>query len=127
MGNVSFPGVKSGRGVILTPHPLLVPCSRKGRAIPVFPMYAVRLVQSLSAYTRVHFTFLPGFRISFEVRRKEGRKKERINKESDGGKERKSDETGELNSERKWGRIKVLYKKTNSERKWGRIKVQGNK
>ena len=27
MGNGSFPGVKSGRGVTLTPHPLLVPWS----------------------------------------------------------------------------------------------------
>jgi len=25
MGTGSFPGVKSGRGVTLTPHPLLVP------------------------------------------------------------------------------------------------------
>ena len=25
MGTGSFPGVKSGRGVLLTPHPLLVP------------------------------------------------------------------------------------------------------
>ena len=25
MGTVSFPGIKSGRGVTLTPHPLLVP------------------------------------------------------------------------------------------------------
>jgi len=25
MGTASFPGVKSGRGVTLTPHPLLVP------------------------------------------------------------------------------------------------------
>jgi hypothetical protein len=37
MGNRSFPGVKSGRGVTLTPHPLLVPWSRKDRAIPLFP------------------------------------------------------------------------------------------
>jgi hypothetical protein len=35
MGTGSFPGVKSGRGVTLTPHPLLVPWSRKGRAIPL--------------------------------------------------------------------------------------------
>jgi hypothetical protein len=28
MGNVSFPGVESGRGVTLTPHPLLVPRSK---------------------------------------------------------------------------------------------------
>jgi len=27
MGSVSFPGVNSGRGVTLTPHPLLVPWS----------------------------------------------------------------------------------------------------
>jgi len=32
MGTVSFPGVKSGRGVRLTPYHLLVPWSRKGRA-----------------------------------------------------------------------------------------------
>ena len=33
----SFPGVKSGRGVTLTPHPLLVPWSRKSIAIPLLP------------------------------------------------------------------------------------------
>ena len=31
----SFPGVKCGRGVQLTTHPLLVPRSRKSRAIPL--------------------------------------------------------------------------------------------
>ena len=51
----SFPGVKSARGVTLTPHPLLVPWSRKGRAIPLLPLWAVRPVQSLSACKRVHF------------------------------------------------------------------------
>jgi len=51
-------GVKSGRGVTLTPHPLPVPWSRKGRAIPLLPLWAVRPVQSLSVCTRVHFTFL---------------------------------------------------------------------
>ena len=54
MGTGSFPGVKSGRGVTLTPHPLLVPWSRKGRAITLLPLWAVRPVQSLSASTRVH-------------------------------------------------------------------------
>ena len=38
------------------PHPLQVPWSWKGRAIPLLPLWAVRPVQSLSAYTRVHFT-----------------------------------------------------------------------
>jgi len=55
MGNLFFPGVKSGRGVTLTPHLLLVPWSRKNRAIPLLPLWAVRPVQSLSARTRVHF------------------------------------------------------------------------
>jgi len=50
----SFPGVKSGRGVTLTPHSLLIPWSRKGRAIPLRPLWAVRPVQSLSACARMH-------------------------------------------------------------------------
>jgi hypothetical protein len=52
-----FPGVKSGRGVALIPLPLLVPWSRKGRAIPLLLLWAVRPVQSFSACTRVNFTF----------------------------------------------------------------------
>jgi len=56
IGTGSFPGIKSGRGVTLTPHPLLVPWSRKSRAIPLLPVWAVRPVQSLSECTRVHFT-----------------------------------------------------------------------
>ena len=67
MGAGSFPGVKSGRGVTLTPHPLLVPWSWKRRAIPLLPLWAVHPVQSpsactgctlpyLSACTRVYFT-----------------------------------------------------------------------
>ena len=57
MGTRSFRAVKSGRGVTLTPHPLLVPWSRNSRAIPLLPLWAVRPVQSLSGCTRVHFTF----------------------------------------------------------------------
>jgi len=53
----TFTGVNSGRGMMLTLHPLLVPWSRKGRAIPLLPLWAVRPVQSLSACTRVTFTF----------------------------------------------------------------------
>jgi len=51
-------GVKSGRGVKLTPHPLLVSWSRKSRAIPLLPLSAVQPVQSLSACTMVYFTFM---------------------------------------------------------------------
>jgi len=57
MGTGSFPGVKSDRGVTLTPNPLQVPWSRKSRVIPLLPLWAVRPVQSLSACTRAHFTF----------------------------------------------------------------------
>jgi len=35
MGPGSFPGVKSSRAMMLTPHPLLVPWSRKSRAMPL--------------------------------------------------------------------------------------------
>ena len=52
-----FPGVKCGQGVTLTPHPLLVPWSRNSWAIPLLTPWAIRPVQSLSACTRVHFTF----------------------------------------------------------------------
>ena len=52
-----FSGVKSDRGVTLTPYPLLVPWSWKGRAIPLLPLWAVRPVQSLSVCTKVLFTF----------------------------------------------------------------------
>jgi len=54
---ICFPGVKGGRVVTLTPHPLLVQWSRRGRAIPPLPLWAARPVQSLSACTRVYFTF----------------------------------------------------------------------
>jgi hypothetical protein len=51
--------------VTLTPHPLLVSWSRKCRAIPLLPLWAVRPVQSFSACTRVHFT------VPFTMHRKE--------------------------------------------------------
>jgi len=57
MGTGSFPGIKSGRGVTLTPHSLLVPWSRKSRAIPLLPLWVVRPVESLSACTRVNYNF----------------------------------------------------------------------
>jgi len=40
MGFGSFPGVKCGRGVLLTTHPLLVPRSWKSRAIPLSNLWA---------------------------------------------------------------------------------------
>jgi len=57
MGTGSFPGIKSGRGVTQTPHPLLVPWSWKCRAIPLLFLWAVRPAQSLSACTSVHYIF----------------------------------------------------------------------
>ena len=58
MGTGSFLGVKSGQGVTLTPHRLLVLWLRKSRAIPPLPLLAVRPVQRISACKRVNFTFL---------------------------------------------------------------------
>ena len=40
MGTPSFPGLKYGRGVLLTAHPILVPQSWKGRAIPLPTLWA---------------------------------------------------------------------------------------
>jgi len=57
MGSETIPGVKSGRGVTLTPQPLLVPRSRKSRVIPLLPLWAVRPVQCFNACTSVHFNF----------------------------------------------------------------------
>ena len=37
MGTESFPGVKCGRGVLLTTHPLLAPRSWKSKAVPLPP------------------------------------------------------------------------------------------
>ena len=42
-----FPGVKSGPDETLTTHPLLVSWSRKNRAIPVLPLWAVGLCTEL--------------------------------------------------------------------------------
>ena len=42
---------------MLTPHHLHVLWSWKGRSIPLLPLWTIQPVQSLSACTRVHFTF----------------------------------------------------------------------
>jgi hypothetical protein len=54
-----FPGVKSGRGVTLASHLLLVPLPRKGRAIPLLILWAIRPVQSLSACARCTLIYYP--------------------------------------------------------------------
>jgi len=52
MGTESFPGVKCGRGVLLTTHPLVVPRSWNSRAIPLPTLWAT------PGLWRDHFTFL---------------------------------------------------------------------
>ena len=52
-----FPWGKERPGRDAYPSPLLEPWSRKSRAIPLLPLRVVRALQSLSACTRVHFTF----------------------------------------------------------------------
>ena len=52
-------GVKSGWGMTLISHPLLVPRSRKSRATPLLPLWAVRPVQSLSACTVQLYLYSP--------------------------------------------------------------------
>jgi len=57
MGTGSFLGVKSGQGMTLIRQSLLVLWSWKSSVIPLFLLWAIWPVQSLSACTRVHFTF----------------------------------------------------------------------
>ena len=59
LGTGSFLGVKCGRGVLLTTHSLLVPWSRKSRAITVLTLWAVRPVLSLSACTVQLYLYSP--------------------------------------------------------------------
>jgi hypothetical protein len=59
MGTGYFPGVNSGRGLTPIPHPLLVPWSRKSRAIPLLRLWAVRPVQSLSGCTVELYIYCP--------------------------------------------------------------------
>ena len=59
MSTGSLPGVKSGRGVTLTLHPLLVPWSRKSRARLLLSLWTVRPVQSLSACTVRLYLYSP--------------------------------------------------------------------
>jgi len=54
MENTAFTNIKFGG---THSHPLLVQWSWKGRAIPLLPLWVVRPVESLSACTRVTFTF----------------------------------------------------------------------
>jgi hypothetical protein len=70
MGTDSFPGVKSGRGVRLTPHLLLVSWSWKGRAIPLLPLRAVRPVQSLSALQGCALPYMTHYSVRFKWQRK---------------------------------------------------------
>jgi hypothetical protein len=59
MGTGSFPGVESGRGVTLTPHPLLVPRSENSRAIPLLSLRAFVACKKCETYLpkpyRTHF------------------------------------------------------------------------
>jgi hypothetical protein len=57
IGTGSSQGVKSGRGLTLTSHPLTVPLVMKEYNYTSTPLWAIRSVQSLSACTRVHFTW----------------------------------------------------------------------
>jgi len=52
-----FLGGKERSGSDADASPFLLPCSRNSRIIPLLPLWVGRPVQSLSACTRVHFTF----------------------------------------------------------------------
>jgi hypothetical protein len=55
MGTGSFPGVKCGRGVTLTTHPLLAPRSWKSRAYTFTPVWAT--TGPVTGLLRLYFAF----------------------------------------------------------------------
>jgi hypothetical protein len=57
-GTGSFPEVKSCRGVTLTSHPLLLPWSRKSRAIPLLPLRAYGLYRASVPVQGCNFPFV---------------------------------------------------------------------
>ena len=57
MGTGSFLGVKYGRGVLLTIHHLLVPCSWKSRAIPLPSLWATTGPVTGTLYS-LHYQYL---------------------------------------------------------------------
>jgi len=63
MGTGYYPGVKSGRGMTLTPHPLLVQWTRKSRTVPLLPIWTTRPVSfSQCLYNSalyIYLTLLP--------------------------------------------------------------------
>jgi len=68
MGTGSFPGVKSGQGVTLTPHPLLVPWSWKGRVIPLLPLWAVTAcTEPQCLYKRAIYLYLYHCQVRFNT------------------------------------------------------------
>ena len=74
MDSASFSGVKYGRGVLLTTHPLLVPWSWKNRAIPLPTFWATtgpvtRTLYLLNLWSRVLLEKLTGSAASQEIPR----------------------------------------------------------
>ena len=73
MGTVSFPGVKYGRGVLLTTHPLLVPRSWKSRAITLPDLWVTTGPVTGTLYVYLHyFLFSPNIVRVMKSSRKNG-------------------------------------------------------
>ena len=67
MGTGSFPGVKYGRGVLLTTHPLLVPRSWKSRAIPLRTLWATTGPVTGTVYLYLYYYNLPTTNSYFRI------------------------------------------------------------
>jgi len=59
MGTGSFPGVKYGRGVLLTTHPLLVPRSWKSRDTSIHPLSHTKACNGDTLLLRFYFLSTP--------------------------------------------------------------------
>jgi hypothetical protein len=59
MGTGSFARLKSDRAAMVTPHPILVPWPRRGRAIPLLPLWPYDLYRASVPVQRCTLPLLP--------------------------------------------------------------------
>jgi hypothetical protein len=57
MGTGSFPRVEIGRGVTLTPHPLLVPRSKNSRAVPLHSLRTFVAYKKGETYLQTEYSY----------------------------------------------------------------------
>jgi hypothetical protein len=71
MGTRSFPGVESGRGMMLTPHPLLVSSSKNRIELYLYPPEETSCPVKRVTPNLKHYSPCRNFGINFEKKEKD--------------------------------------------------------